>query len=157
MYLLPLLTCFSKTCPLFHTGSFFQLLASAWGAALNFVSKYTKINCIQSIFCNLKLPPEQATSKPNPKLSPLVWKIKSKTKPESLLPCFLPTFWFAWDMTVIQLNKDQNQTRASHSNGGKQDATPILPETPDLKIAAPQFIGKLLVIIFLALRSLPRE
>lgn len=64
---------------------------------------------------------------------------------------------FAWGRTSRQLNKDQNQSRASRSNGGKQDTTLLLPKTPDLKIAALQFIGKLLVIIFLALRSLLRE
>lgn len=82
-------------------------------------------------------------------------KKKSKTKPENLLTCFLPTFWFC--IGQDGLNQDQNQTRASHSNGGKQDTTLILPETPGLKIVALKFIGKLLVMIFLALRCLPRE
>lgn len=153
-YLLALLTCFSKTTSLLNW-QLFQDLAWGWGAALDFVSKYAKINCIQCIFYHLKLPQEWAIFKSKHKLNLPILKKKSKTKPENLLTCFLPAFWFC--IGQDGLNQDQNQTRASHSNGGKQDTTLILPETPGLKIVALQFIGKLLVMIFLALRCLPRE
>lgn len=94
-YPLPLLTCFSETWPPSRVGSFSgTVLASGCRAALDFVSRYTKINCIQCIFCNLKPAPELATSIPKPKLNPPIEKTKSKTKPESLLTCFLPTFLF---------------------------------------------------------------
>lgn len=55
-----------------------------------FFSKQAKVNGIQCTFCNSKLPLEQVISKPKPKPSPPMWKIK--TKPESLLTCFLPMF-----------------------------------------------------------------
>lgn len=131
----------------------FQDLARGWGAALDFVSKHAKINCIQCIFYHLKLPREWTIFKSKHIFNLPILKNKSKTKPEKLLTCLLPTFWSCIGQDYL----NQNQTRASHSNGGKQDTTLLLPETPDLKIAALQFIGKLLVMIFLALRRLPRE